>query len=95
MTSDQGRIGSSFTDLLDEHAIREDVEERAVRALLVDQLRAAMAELKLTKAGMARRMNTPRAQLDRLLDPQGPSVTLSTLQRAANAVGRKLHLELS
>ena len=95
MTSDQGRIGSSFADFLDEQAIREDVEERAVRALVVDQLKAAMADLKLTKAEMARRMNTPRAQLDRLLDPQGPSVTLSTLQRAANAVGRKLHLELS
>ena len=95
MTSDQGRIGASFVEFLDEVGIREDVEERAVRALLVDQLKAAMAELKLTKAEMARRMNTPRAQLDRLLDPQGPSVTLSTLQRAATAVGRKLHLELS
>lgn len=95
MSSELGQIGGSFAEFLDEQGIREEVEERAIRALLVDQLKSAMAELKLTKAEMARRMNTPRAQLDRLLDPQGPSVTLSTLQRAASAVGRKLHLELS
>ena len=95
MSEGRGRIGGSFTEFLDEQGIREDVEERAVRALLVDQLKAAMADLCLTKAEMARRMNTPRAQLDRLLDPQGPSVTLATLQRAASAVGRKLHLELT
>ena len=95
MSEEAGRVGGRFVDFLDEQGIRDQVEERAVRALLIDQLKAAMADLKLTKAEMARRMHTPRAQLDRLLDPQGPSVTLSTLQRAATAVGRKLHLELS
>jgi hypothetical protein len=40
-------------------------------------------------------MRTSRPQLDRLLDPANPSVTLDTLQRAAAAVGRKLRLELA
>ena len=40
MSSEQGRIGGSFADFLDEEKIREEVEERAVRALLVDQGRA-------------------------------------------------------
>jgi len=44
---------------------------------------------------MARRMHTTRAQLDRLLDPDNPSVTLATLQRAAKAVGRHLTIVLS
>ena len=95
MSEDKGAIGPSFADFLDEQGLREEVEGRAIRALLVDQLKTAMAEQKLTKAEMARRMHTPRAQLDRLLNPEGPSVTLATLQRAATAVGRKLHLELT
>jgi antitoxin HicB len=47
-----------------------------------------------TKTAMAARMKTGRRQLDRLLDPENTSVTLSTLKRAAIALGRKLHVEI-
>ena len=43
---------------------------------------------------MARRMNTSRAALDRLLDPDNPSVTLLTLQKAATALDKRLKIEL-
>jgi len=43
---------------------------------------------------MARRMDTSRSQLDRLLDPDSNSVTLETLTRAARAVGRQVKVEL-
>jgi len=49
----------------------------------------------ITKSAMAARMRTSRRQLDRLLDPATPSVTLETLRRAANAVGRTLRVELT
>lgn len=49
---------------------------------------------RLTKTMLAKRMQTSRAQLDRVLDPDNESVTLGTLTRAAHAVGRKLRLEL-
>jgi hypothetical protein len=39
-------------------------------------------------------METSRAQLDRLLDPENGSATLETLMRAARVVGRELRLEL-
>jgi len=48
----------------------------------------------LSKTAMAARMKTSRRQLDRLLDPNNPSVTLATLRRAASAVGRNLRVEL-
>lgn len=53
-----------------------------------------MAEKGLTKKAMAERMHSSRQQLDRLLDPHYPSVTLLTLRRAAAAVGRTLRIEL-
>ncbi len=55
---------------------------------------ALMLDQKITRAELARRMKTSRAQLDRLLDPQNESVTLATLTRAAHAVGRNLRVEL-
>ncbi len=95
MSEEKGRIGGSFAEFLDETGDRAEVEGRAVKALIVEQLVAAMADGKVTKTEMARRMQTPRAQLDRLLDPANEGVTLITLQRAAHAVGRELRLELA
>ena len=48
----------------------------------------------ITKTVMSERMKTSRAALDRLLDPGNRSVTLSTLERAATAVGKMLRVEL-
>jgi transcriptional regulator with XRE-family HTH domain len=67
----------------------------AVKRVLAWQLEQAMKEQGLTKVEMAKRMKTSRAQLDRLLDPENDKVQLSTMQRAATAVGRKLRLELA
>jgi predicted XRE-type DNA-binding protein len=95
MDSDKGRIGADFADFLDEQGIREDVEGLAVKELIAEQIAAAMKEKGLTKVAMAELMHTTRAQLDRLLDPSNPSVTLITLQRAAKAVGRNLTIVLT
>ena len=95
MDEDKGCIGGGFAEFLAETGDRAEVENRAIKALIVDQLRAAMAEGKVTKSEMARRMHTPRVQLERLLDPENEGVTLTTLQRAAHAVGRTLRLELA
>jgi DNA-binding transcriptional regulator LsrR (DeoR family) len=54
-----------------------------------------MKDQGITKVEMAKRMNTSRAQLNRLLDPNNDKVQLDTVQRAAVAVGRKLHMELA
>ena len=43
----------------------------------------------------AERRMTSRSQLDRLLDPDNDGVTLTTLARAARAVGRSLRVELT
>lgn len=95
MESDKGRIGASFAEFLDEQGIREEVEGRAIKELIAEQISAAMKAEGLSKVAMAERMHTTRAQLDRLLDPANPSVTLATLQRAAKAVGRHLTIALT
>jgi len=48
----------------------------------------------LTKTAMAKRMNTSRSQLNRLLDPENTGVSLETIQRAAVIVGKRIRLDL-
>lgn len=90
----KGKIGSSFDAFLAQEGILEACEEQALKAILADQIRAAMERDRITKSAMAERMQTSRRALDRLLDPKNTGVTLHTMQRAALAVGRQLRLEL-
>ena len=93
-TQANGRIGSSFDDFLKEEGIFEGVQVGALKKVVAHQLAEAMKLQKLTKVAMAKRMNTSRSQLDRLLDPANGSVSLEILTRAAMAVGRQIRLEL-
>ena len=85
-----GQDGRDF-DLAGQ-GLLEDAQEIAIKRVLAWQITEAQG---LTKTAMAALMRTDRRQLDRLLDPNNPSVTLSTLRRAASAVGRKLRVELA
>ena len=85
----------TFDDFLAEQGMLGTCEERAIKEIIAEQLAEAMKAQGITKSAMAERMKTSRRQLDRLLDPATPSVTLETLRRAANAVGRTLRVELT
>jgi antitoxin HicB len=88
-------IGSDFDDFLREENIYEDVKAAAIKRVIAYQIAQEMKRRKLTKSEMATRMNTSRAALERLLDPSNASVTLSTLERAASALGKTLKIELA
>jgi predicted transcriptional regulator len=94
MTQDNPHIGSSFESWLDETGLREEVTTAAIKAVIAHQLLDEMKKQGLSKKHMAELMQTSRAQLDRLLDPDNGSATIESLQRAARVVGRELRLEL-
>ena len=85
--------GSTLDDFLDEQGIREAAKTEAVTRVVAWQLREEMKRQGISKAKLAEQMKTSRAQIDRVLNARG-NVTIETLQRAAELVGRKLRLEL-
>ena len=87
--------GTSLEDVLNEDGHLAAATALAVKRVIAWQLQEEMERRKLTKTAMARKMETSRRQLDRVLNPEDGNVTLETLQRAANAVGRSLRLELT
>jgi hypothetical protein len=87
-------IGESFDTFLKEEGIYEEVVDEAVKKVLAFQIREVMKKNHLTKSAMAKKMETSRAALDRLLEPDNDAVTLKTLKRAAAVIGKKIKLEL-
>jgi len=87
-------LGSDFDEFLQEEGLLEEVEGVAAKRVLAYQIAQAMKEKELSKSAMARRMGTSRSSLNRLLDPSVPSVTLSTLQKAARVLGKSVRIEM-
>jgi antitoxin HicB len=87
-------IGSSFDSFLQEENILAESEAVATKRVIAYQVEEAIKTLKVTKSDMAKRMNTSRAALDRLLDPNNTSITLATIENAANAIGRRVRVEI-
>ena len=87
-------VGSNFDEFLVEEGILEEASVVAVKRVIAFQLAEKMSEKNLSKSELARRMETSRSALDRLLDPDNSSVTLQTLQSAVQALGGRLNVEL-
>lgn len=87
--------GTDFDDFLREEGILDEVTARAHKRLLALQLKEAMETSRISKVQLAKKLETSRSQIDRLLDPDNTAVTLESLERLAAAVGRQLRIELA
>ena len=86
-------IGGSLDDFLKEEGVYEETQAQAIKEVVAWQLAEARKARKLSRARLAVLLKTSRTQVNRLLDPT-QDITLSSLQRAAKLVGRRVHLEL-
>ncbi|HJD64713.1 MAG TPA: helix-turn-helix domain-containing protein [Rickettsia endosymbiont of Diachasma alloeum] len=90
----QKYIGSNFDNFLNEIGILEEVTAVAHKRILAEQIKQIMEQKHITKTEMAKKMETSRAAVNRLLNPNNPNVTLDTIDRAAIALGMKLNISL-
>jgi DNA-binding Xre family transcriptional regulator len=86
--------GSSFDDFLQEESLLESSTAVALKRVIAWQIDQEMKAQKLTKTELAKRMHTSRAALNRLLDENDASLTLTTLASAAAVLGKKVSLQL-
>jgi antitoxin HicB len=86
-------MGSSIDEFLKSEGIFEEAQTQAVKEVVAWQLAEAMKQKKISKNKMATLLKTSRTQVDRLLDGED-DITLSSLQRAAAIVGRRVSIEL-
>jgi predicted XRE-type DNA-binding protein len=86
-------MGTSIDDFLKSEGIFEEAQAEAIKEVVAWQLAEAMKKQNISKNKMAILLKTSRTQVDRLLDPKN-DITLSSLQRAAAMVGRRVSIEL-
>jgi DNA-binding Xre family transcriptional regulator len=80
---------------LQEESLLESSTAVALKRVIAWQIDQEMKAQKLTKTELAKRMHTSRAALNRLLDENDASLTLTTLASAAAALGKKVNLQLA
>lgn len=86
-------MGSSLESFLDEEGMLESATAKAAKAVLAWQIEQERKRSGMTKTHLAKMLNTSRAQLNRVLDPNNENVTLAMLGRIADVLGRKLVVE--
>jgi len=87
-------IGSTLSSFLEEEGIREEVDLRAKKKVLADQILAKMQQDRMTRTELAERMQTSRTVVNRLLDPTDTSFTFGTLAKASQALDLDLLVSL-
>ena len=92
--ADNQHRGSSLDGFLEEQGVLAEFQAKAIKEVIAWQLAEAMKERKLSKSRLATLMHTSRTQVNRVLDPNDGNVTIETLQRAAEIVGRSVQLQL-
>jgi predicted XRE-type DNA-binding protein len=87
-------LGTKFEDFLAEEGILEQCRAAAIKFKLAHELQKAMNEQNISKAEIAKRLKTSRTGVDRLLDPENTSITLNTMAKVANLLGKRIEFAL-
>jgi len=87
-------LGSNFEDFLAEDGILEDCRAAAIKFKISRELKKIMNEHNISKAEIAKRLKTSRTGVDRLLDPENTSITLNTMAKVADLLGKRIEFAL-
>ena len=90
----QKHIGSQFEDFLAEEGLLETCRAAAIKFKIAHELEKAMSARALSKAEVAKRLKTSRTGVDRLLDPKNTSITLNTMAKVAQLLGKRIEFAL-
>jgi predicted XRE-type DNA-binding protein len=86
---------SDFDEFLQDEGILAETDAIAIKRVIAYQIAQEMKKQKINKSKMAILMNTSRTSVDRLLNPMNKSLTISTLEAATQALGKKLNISIS
>jgi DNA-binding Xre family transcriptional regulator len=87
-------LGSDFEDFLAENGSLEDCRATAIKFKIAHELEKIMSERNISKAEIAKRLKTSRTGVDRLLDPANTSITLNTMAKVAQLLGKRIEFPL-
>ena len=92
MSPKNKHIGSDFDHFLEEEGILAQTQAEAVAKVVAWELKKFQTEQSITKVALAKALQTSRSGLDRLLDPQDTKVTLGSLAKVAQVMGKRMEI---
>lgn len=92
--SKNNHVGSNFDDFLKEEGLFDEATAIAVKRVIAWQIDKAMKVKGVNKSTLAKRMQTSRTVVDRILDATDTGLTLDTMTRAATALGFQVKVDL-
>lgn len=87
-------IGSTLESWLKEEGIFEETQALAVKKLIAYRILDILEEENITQADLAKKLGTSPAAISRLLNPKNLSLTLLTLLKVTQVLGKKIHLTI-
>ena len=91
----KANMKSDFDEFLEHQGILAETEAIAIKRVIAYQIEQEMKKQEINKSKMAKLMHTSRTSVDRLLNPMNKSLTISTLEAATHALGKKLNISIS
>jgi antitoxin HicB len=86
--------GSSLDDLLKEDGVLNQAQAEAAKRVIAWQVQKMMETQHISKAQLARELETSRGAVDRILDSENTSMTLKSLGAIADLFGKRLEINL-
>lgn len=83
-------IGSNFDDFLQEKGILEECEAVAIKRVLAYALQEKIKREKISLDSLAKELNTSRAAVNRILNPNNTSITLKTVEKVTKFLNKRL-----
>jgi len=87
-------IGSGLDDLLKEDGVLNQAQAEAAKRVIAWQVQKMMETQHISKAQLARDLETSRGAVDRILDSENTSMTLKSLGAIADLFGKRLEINL-
>ena len=87
-------FGSTLDNYLEEEGILEHTQAVAIKRVISYKLLDILKQQNLTQSELAKKMNTSKAAISRLLNPSNPSITLNTLIKVAHVLGKNLDIKI-
>ena len=87
-------IGSGLDDLLKEDGVLNQAQAEAAKRVIAWQVQRMMENQHISKAQLARDLETSRGAVDRILDSENTSMTLKSLGAIADLFGKRLEINL-
>ncbi len=87
-------FGKTLNEFLEEEGMLEHTQAVALKRMIAYRINDLLKQANVSQAELARRMGTSKAAINRLLNPNNTSLSINTLIKVTQALGKKISVAI-